>query len=100
MEKPNHVGLHIRTNDLQREKTLSQITKSITELAMPLIKDGNSVIVSCIVPRFDNLNNKVNKVNNRLVIMCGDRDIPFLPQNESINSSKHLNENKLHLSYI
>ena len=50
--KPNHVILHV-----------SQIAKPIVELAMSLIKDGNSVIVSGIVSRFDSLNKKVNEVN-------------------------------------
>ena len=79
---------------LQSEKTWSQIAKSIIELAMSLIKDGNSVIVSGIVPRFDNVDSKANKGNNRLVVMCGDRRIPFLSRSESIVSSKHLNGSK------
>ena len=41
-------------------------------------------------PRFDNLNNKANEVNNRLVAMCGISDITFLSHSESINPSKHL----------
>ena len=66
---------------------------------MPLTKNGNSVIVSSIAPRFDNLSNKANEVNNCLVATCGDRDIPFLSHNESINSSKHVIESKLHLNF-
>ena len=66
---------------------------------MSLIKDGNLIIVSGIIPRFSNLNNKANKVYNRLVVMCGDRDIPFLSHSESINPSKYLNESKLHLNF-
>ena len=57
---------------------------------MSLIKDGNSVILSGMDPRFDNLNNKANEVNNRLVAMCGISDITFLSHSESINPSKHL----------
>ena len=30
----------------------------------------NSIIVSCIVPPFDKINNKATEVNNRLVLMC------------------------------
>ena len=58
--KLGHVVLHAIANDLRSEKTSSQTTKSIMKLAMPLTKDGNSVIVSSIAPRFDNLNNKAN----------------------------------------
>ena len=55
--------------------------------------------MSGIVPRFDNLNNKVTEVNNRLVLMCAERNIPFISYRESIDSSKHLNESKLHLNF-
>lgn len=50
--------------------------------------DGNLLIVSGIVSRLDNLNNKANEVNNRLVAVY-----------ESINSGKHGIESKLHLSF-
>ena len=60
-DKSDHVILHAGTIDLQNEKTSTQISKSIIELAMPLIKDGHLV---------DNLNNKANEDNNCLVVMC------------------------------
>ena len=44
------------------------------------------------------MNNKVNEVNRRLLLMCKERKISFLSHNESINPSKHLNESKLHLN--
>ena len=53
---------------------------------MSLIKDGNSVILSSMDPRFDNLNNKANEVNNRLVAKL----LTFLSHSENINPSKHL----------
>ena len=61
--------------------------------------NGNSVIVSGIVPRVDNLNNKATEVNNRLVLTCTERNIPFISHSESIDSSKHLNESKLHSNF-
>ena len=51
------------------EKTVSQIARSIAELAMTVKDNDNSVIVSGIVPRNDNLNNKATEVNNRLLLM-------------------------------
>ena len=36
---------------------------------MPLESDGNFIIVSGIIPWYDNLNNKINKVNNHLALM-------------------------------
>ena len=98
-DTPDNIILHDGTNDLRSEKTSSQIAKAIIELAMSLKTDENSVIVSSIVPRFDNLNNKANEVNNRLVHMCRERDIPFISQTESIDPSKHLNESKFLLNF-
>ena len=98
-DKPDHIILHAGTNDLRTEKTTSQIAKSIMDLTTSLKNNGNSVIVSGIVPRFDNLNNKATEVNNRLVLMCAERNIPFISHSESIDSSKHLNESKLHLNF-
>ena len=56
-------------------------------------------IVSCIVPRFNNLSNTVNKVNNCLTLISGQRDIPFVSHSETIDKSKHLNGTKVQLNY-
>ena len=98
-EKPDHIILHTGTNDLRSEKTSSNIAKSIVDLAMSLKSSGSSVIVSGIIPRFDNLKNKASVVNNRLALMCKDRKVPFVSHSETIDSSKHLNESKLHLNH-
>ena len=98
-DKPDHIILHTGTNDLRSEKTSSNIAKSIVDPAMSLKSSGSSVIVSGIVPRFGNLNNKASEVNNRLALMCKDRKVPFVSHSETINSSKHLNESKLHLNH-
>ena len=70
--------IHEEANDLRSEKTGSQIAGSITKLAMSLKDNDNSVIVSGMVQRHDNLNNKENEVNNRLVLMCKEQNIPFI----------------------
>ena len=98
-DKPDHIILHTGTNHLRSEKTSSNIAKSIIDLAMSLKSSGSSVIVSGIVPRFDNLNNKASEMNNRLALMCKDRKVPFVSHRETIDSSKHLNESKLHLNH-
>ena len=98
-EKPDHIILHAETNDLRTEKTASQTAKSIMHFSTSLKNNGNSVIVSGIVPRFDDLNKKATEVNNRLVLMCAERNIPFISHSESIDSSKHLNKSKLHLNF-
>ena len=78
---------------LQQELHITTI-----DLATSLKNDDNTVTVSGIVPRLDDLNNKANEVNRRLVIMCKERNISFLSHDESIDPSKHLNESKQHLN--
>ena len=95
---PDHIVLHAGTNDLRTENTASQIAKATIDLATSLKNDGNTVTVSGIVPRLDELNNKANEVNRRLVLMCKEKNISFLSHDESIDPSKHLNESKLHLN--
>ena len=97
--KPDHALLHTGTNDLRSENTAGQIARSIIELAMSLKDNNNSVIVSGIVPRHDNLNNKAIIVNNRSLLMCKERKIPFIAHSENNDSSKHLTESKLHLNH-
>ena len=66
---------------------------------MLLTDIDNSVIVSGIVLRHDNLNNKATEVNNRLLLMCKERKMPFIAHSENIDFSKHLSESKLHLNH-
>ena len=95
---PDHIILHAGTNDLITENTASQISKAKIDLATSLKNDDNTVTVSGIVPRLNDLSNKANEVNRRLVLMCKERNISFLSNDESIDPSKHLNESKLHLN--
>ena len=95
---PDHIILHAGTNDFRAESTASQIAKATIDLATSLKNDDNTVTVSGIVPRLDDLNNKAIEVNRRLVLMCKERNISFLSHDESIDPSKYLNEGKLHLN--
>ena len=61
--------------------------------------NGNLVIVSGITPRFHNLDNKAIEVNKCLALVCVERNIPFISHSESLDSSKHLNESKMHLNF-
>ena len=91
-DKPDHVILLTGRNDLRSKKTASQIARSITELAMSLKENDSLFLVSGIVQRNDNLNNKAAEVNNCLLLMRKERKIPFIAHSENIDSSKHLNE--------
>ena len=95
---PEHIILHVGTNDLNSEKTASQISNSIIDLANSLKDETNNIHVSLIVPRNDNLNNKINEVNNRLINMCEQRNIKIINHSDTIDRSRHLNESHLHLN--
>ena len=95
---PEHIILHVGTNDLTTEKTANQISRSIIELGALLKKDTNTVSTSAIVPRSDELDSKTTEVNNRLVLMCQERNIPFLSYSAIIDPSKCLNESKLYFN--
>ena len=72
---------------------------SCASLVGTLLKnDTNTLSISAIVPRSDKLDNKTTEVNNRLVLICKERNISFLCHSDIIDPSKHLNESKLHFN--
>ena len=78
--------------------TASQIAKSIIDLGQSLKTDTNTITISLIVPRYDNLNNKASEVNGRLVNMCKERSISYIDHVDAISPEHHLNESHLHLN--
>lgn len=95
---PEHIIIHVGTNDLNSERTASQIANSIINLQQSLKSINNTVTISLIVPRNDELNNKAHEVNNRLVNMCKERNISYIDHSETILRDRHLNESNLHLN--
>ena len=81
----HHIILHAGTNNLRTGNTATRTAKATIDLATFLKNDEKTVTVSGIVPRIDDLNNKSNEVN---CLSC----------NEIIDTSKRLNESKLHLN--
>ena len=88
---PEHIILHVGTNDLNSERTASQFAKSIIDLGQSLKTDTNTITISLIVPRYNNLNNK-------LVNMCKERNISYIDHVDAISPEHHLNESNLHLN--
>ena len=80
----DHIILHCGTNDVSSERTVSQIARSIVELALTLKCADNKKSISLIVPMNDNLNNKTNEVNCHLTYMCAERNIPYIDHTNSI----------------
>ena len=78
--------------------TASQISRSVTDLALSLKSETNAVTISLFVPRKDSLKNKAQEINSHLINMCGERDITFIDYTDTIDIEKHLNESKVHLN--
>ena len=95
---PEHVIIHVGTHDLNSGKTANQIANSIVELAPSLKNEKNNIYVSLIVPRNDNLNNKVNEVNSRLTNTFNHRGFPVINHTKTIDPGNHLNESQFHLN--
>ena len=53
------------------------------DLRISLKKNENMIVVSGIVPRLDELNNKATEVNNRLELMCQQRGLPYISHCET-----------------
>ena len=94
---PEKIIVHVGTNDLNSCNKSSKIARSIISLAKELKNEENEIIVSLIVPRNDNLNNKVNEVNDRLRHLCDKNNFRYIDHTDTIIPEEHLYGN-LHLN--
>ena len=81
---PDHIILHCGTKDLNSERTSSQISRQIIDLALSLKSDKNKISISLLTPRSDKLNNKASEVNNLLINICSNRNIAYIDHSGSI----------------
>ena len=95
---PNQIILHVGTNDLNLEKTSSQIPNSIIDLRNSLKTDNNDITISLIAVRANNLNNKANEVNSRLVSMCNQPNTKFINNSDDVQPKRHVNDSKVYLN--
>ena len=95
---PEHIILHVGTNDLSTKRTASQIVKSVIEFCQSLKTDAINITVSLIVPRYDNLSNKASEVNGTLMNIFKKRNISHIDHTDKISQECHLNESNLHLN--
>ena len=94
---PDHIILHCGTNDLNSDRTSSQIARENINLALSLKSDENKISVSLLTPRSDKLNNKASEVHNRLINMCSHRNIAYI-HHSSLIQQNHINKSKVHLN--
>ena len=89
---PDHVILHVGTNDLSSSKP-EEVVSKIISLTNKLKEHGINVIVSSLIIRSDPLNDRVIKVNEPLKANADKFEIV----EHSNTSGTHLNGSGLHL---
>ena len=75
--QPDIIFLHTGTNDLRFNLSPHEIAVGIMELASSMKNNDNHVVVSSIIVRGDNLNEKAADVNSHLLRMCNESNIGF-----------------------
>ena len=93
-EMPNHVILHVDTNDVTTKQDTQQIAKSIINLAVK-IKRNCDASTSSITTRNGKYLRKTADVKKRLKDRCPKKNILFI--NHENYNSRHLNASKLYL---
>ena len=94
---PDRIILHCGNNDLNSNRTSSQIAREIIDLALSLKSDKNKMLISLLTPRSNKLNIKASEMNNRLINMCSHRNIAYIDHSIS-NQQNHINKSKVHLN--
>ena len=96
-KKPDHMLIHVGTNDLTNKVDTIKQSKTIIKY----IKENSpttQICMSSITIRADKkgLDSTITKINNDLMKFCKNNDIAFI-DNSNVNSS-HLSRKKLHLN--
>ena len=97
-QQPDVVIIHCGTNDL-KVKQPDEVCQNVINLAKSISSsnENTSVVISGIVPRGDDLNQKATEVNGLLEKKCNDCNIGFI-NNGNIDPRRHLNNSRLHLN--
>ena len=94
---PDHVIIHVGTNELDLERQADMMEKCIIDGAEGIRTNTRTVSILEIVQRKDNFNNRVQDVNNELSKMCREAKLDYITY-KNINPSVDLNKSKLHLN--
>ena len=96
-KNPDNLILHCGTNELRTRKSEVEISTEIITLAKSIEARGIHVIVSGLIARGDNLEDKRLKTNFVLRDMCNEENLTFI-DHENIQAERHLNRSRLHLN--
>ena len=97
--KPDHIIVHVGTNDLCSNASPNEIATNIVKLTTEMKTDKCDVSISGIIIRTDkpDLNRKGLEVNVILKQMCEEKNIFFIDHCKKIKAN-HLNSSKLYLN--
>ena len=96
-EKPDHIVLHVGTNDLVSDRPPDLIAKPIVNVASSMKNENHDVSVPNIITRADHFKEKANEVNDYLSKLCMERNIHLIDYSKTLKT-QHLNGRKLHLN--
>ena len=96
-ENPNHILIHVGTNDLPSRRQPDVIAEDIIQLALKLKTNSCDVSISNIVTRNDQYKKKASAVNDKLKNLCKEKNLHYIDHSNSIDT-RHLNGSKLHLN--
>ena len=96
---PNHIILHIGTNNLILDRTSQDIAISLVNLACSMKGKNCDVSISNIILRNDNkkFNQKDQEVKAHFEDMCEDKNIYLIDDTNNVKA-QYLNKGKLHLN--
>ena len=96
-ENPDHIIIHVGTNDLALNTAAKKVAESIIDLASTLKSDSCSIAISSITVRNDKHRNKVAQVNRSLKRLYQEKNFELI-NHENTSTERHLNGSKLHLN--
>ena len=84
---PDHIILHVGTNDLPTRKNPDEIAKSIVQLASALKTKSCGVPISSITARSDQYRKKAIEVNKELKNLCLENNLYLFHHGSTINTN-------------
>ena len=97
-QNPETIIIHSGTNNLKSGSSSEVIARDIIKLTTFCKSQTNKVILSSIVPRYDNLNEKATRVKKCLKKEFEARNICFI-DHRNISPKHNCNRSGLHLNY-
>ena len=94
---PDHIILHVGTNNLPTRKTPNEIAKRIVLLALALKTKSHDVSILSLTARSDQYCKKAIKVNKKLKNLCLENNL-YLIDHGSIINTMYINGSKLNLN--